>query len=278
MLGAVVGDVIGSLYEVNNIKEKDFSLFSNQSRYTDDSVMSCAIAQSCLDYCKNKNIEKFRKNVIKNMRTLGRLHINAGYGGTFIRWILTKNPVPYNSWGNGSAMRVSPVAWVSDSIEECEKLAEVSSSVSHNHPEGIKGAKAIASAVFMANNGFDKEDIKDYIEKKYYDLNFNLDDIRDEYKFDVSCQGSVPQAIKAFLEGNDFEDVVRCAISIGGDSDTIAAMAASIAEAYYGIPKDIVDITNTYLSADLKQILNEFDYLRIKLKKIDLTEESPKKK
>lgn len=267
MLGAVVGDVIGSLYEVNNIKEKDFSLFSNQSRYTDDSVMSCAIAQSCIDYCKNRNIENFRKSVIKNMRTLGRLHINAGYGGTFIRWILTKNPVPYNSWGNGSAMRVSPVAWISDSIEECEQLAEVSASVSHNHPEGVKGAKAIASAVFMANNGFDKEDIKNYIEKKYYDLNFNLDDIRDEYKFDVSCQGSVPQAIKAFLEGNDFEDVVRDAVSIGGDSDTIAAMAASIAEAYYGIPKDIVDMTNAYLSSDLKQILSDFDSLRVESKK-----------
>ena len=276
MLGAVVGDVIGSLYEVNNIKEKDFSLFSNQSRYTDDSVMSCAIAKSCINYYNKKDIEKFRKDVVKNMRELGRLHINAGYGGTFIKWLLTKNPIPYNSWGNGSAMRVSPVAWISDSIEECEQLAEVSASVSHNHPEGVKGAKAIASAVFMANNGFDKEDIKNYIEKKYYDLNFNLDDIRDEYKFDVSCQGSVPQAIKAFLEGNDFEDVVRDAVSIGGDSDTIAAMAASIAEAYYGIPKDIVDMTNAYLSADLKQILNEFDYLRIELKKIDF-EESKKK-
>ena len=276
MFGAVVGDVIGSLYEVNNIKEKDFSLFSNQSRYTDDSVMSCAIAKSCINYYNKKDIEKFRKDVVKNMRELGRLHINAGYGGTFIKWLLTKNPIPYNSWGNGSAMRVSPVAWISDSIEECEQLAEVSASVSHNHPEGVKGAKAIASAVFMANNGFDKEDIKNYIEKKYYDLNFNLDDIRDEYKFDVSCQGSVPQAIKAFLEGNDFEDVVRDAVSIGGDSDTIAAMAASIAEAYYGIPKDIVDMTNAYLSADLKQILNEFDYLRIELKKIDF-EESKKK-
>lgn len=267
MLGAVVGDVIGSLYEVNNIKEKDFSLFSNQSRYTDDSVMSCAIAKSCINYYNKKDIEKFRKDVVKNMRELGRLHINAGYGGTFIKWLLTKNPIPYNSWGNGSAMRVSPVAWVSDSIEECEQLAEASSIVSHNHPEGIKGAKAIASAVFMANNGFDKESIKEYIEEKYYDLNFNLDDIRYKYKFDVSCQGSVPQAIKSFLEGNDFEDVIRNAISIGGDSDTIAAMAASIAEAYYGIPNDIADKTNKYLSSDLKQILSDFDSLRVELKK-----------
>lgn len=270
MLGAVVGDVIGSIYEVDNIKNKKFKLFSNDSRYTDDSVMSCAIAQSCIEYSKDKDIEKFRENVIKNMRELGKLHITAGYGGTFIRWILTPKPIPYNSWGNGSAMRVSPVAWVSDSIEECEQLAEVSASVTHNHPEGIKGAKAIASAIFMANNGFDKENIKNYIEEKYYDLNFKLDDIRETYKFDVSCQGSVPQAINSFLEGNDFEAVVREAISIGGDSDTIAAMAASIAEAYYGIPKDIADMANKYLSTDLRQILKEFDSLRVELKKVNM--------
>ena len=265
MLGAVVGDVIGSIYEANNIKNKNFNLFSTESKYTDDSVMTCAIAKSCIEYSNDKNIEKFRENVIKNMRELGKLHITAGYGGTFIKWLLTPNPVPYNSWGNGSAMRVSPVAWVSDSIDECEHLAEVSASVTHNHLEGVKGAKAIASAIFMANNDFDKEDIKEYIEKKYYDLNFKLDEIRDKYKFDVSCQGSVPQAIKAFIEGNDFESVVRNAISIGGDSDTIAAMAASIAEAYYGIPKDFVSKTDKYLSFDLKKILIEFDDVRKKL-------------
>ena len=268
MLGAVVGDVIGSIYEVNNVKNKNFELFSKRSRYTDDSVMSCAICQACIEYSKDKDVEKFRINVIKNMRELGKLHINAGYGGTFIKWILSNNPTPYNSWGNGSAMRVSPVAWASDSIEECELLAEVSASVTHNHPEGIKGAKAVAAAIFMAKNGFDKANIKKYIEEKYYNLNYKLDDIRESYKFDVSCQGSVPHAIKAFLEGNNFEMVIREAVSIGGDSDTIAAMAASIAEAYYGIPKEIVYITNKYLSEDLKNILKEFDDLREKLKKI----------
>lgn len=269
MLGAVVGDVIGSIYEVENVKSKNFNLFSNNSRYTDDSVMTCAIAKSCMDYSKDKNFELFKKNVINNMKVLGRTHINAGYGGTFIRWILSINSKPYNSWGNGSAMRVSPVAWVSDSLEECEQLAEISASVTHNHPEGIKGAKAVASAIFLAKKGFDKNNILDYISEKYYNLDFKLDDIRDSYNFNVSCQGSVPQAIKSFLEGNDFEDVIRNAISLGGDSDTIAAMAASIAEAYYGIPKNISEKTKEYLSFDLKQILNKFDNLRLEIENIN---------
>lgn len=267
MLGAVVGDVIGSVYEVNNVKAKNFELFSDESTYTDDSVMTCAIASACIEYLNNRNIEGFKKNVIKNMRELGRLHITAGYGGTFIKWLLTSNPIPYNSWGNGSAMRVSPIAWVSESIEECEYLAEVSASVTHNHQEGIKGAKAIASATFMAKAKFNKDEIRKYIEEKYYDLDFKLDEIRNKYKFDVSCQGSVPQAIKSFLEGNNFEDVVRNAISIGGDSDTIAAMAASIAEAYYGIPENLVIKTNEHLSIDLKKILIEFDNVRNELMK-----------
>lgn len=264
MLGAVVGDIIGSIYEINNIKKENFKLFSKDSRYTDDSVMTCAVAKSCIEYLDNKNLEEFKKSVIKNMRELGRLHITAGYGETFIRWILSENPIPYNSWGNGSAMRVSPVSWISNTIEECEQLAEISASVTHNHQEGIKGAKAIASAVFMANNGFDKEDIKKYIEEKYYDLDFKLNDIRHNYKFDVSCQGSVPQAIKSFLEGNDFESVIRKAISIGGDSDTIAAMAGAIAEAYYGIPDEIELNAEQYLSNDLFKILKDFDLIRHK--------------
>lgn len=267
MLGAVVGDVIGSVYEIKNTKDKNFKLFSNNSSYTDDSVMSCAIAKACMEYLEDENKENFKLNVIENMRNLGKKHIYAGYGGTFIKWILTPFPIPYNSWGNGSAMRVSPVAWISKDLDECEQLAEISASVTHNHPEGIKGAKAIAASVFLAKNGCSKENIFEYISKKYYDLNFTIDEIREDYKFDVSCQGSVPQAIKAFLEGKDFEDVVRLSVSLGGDSDTIAAMAASIAEGYYGIPKYISDKTKSYLTEDLIEILNDFDVARKQINK-----------
>lgn len=264
MLGAVVGDVIGSKFEKENFKSKNFDLFSDELEYTDDSVMSCAVACACIEYSSDKNIDNFRKNVIKYMRELGRLHITAGYGRAFISWLLTESPKPYNSWGNGSAMRVSPVAWISDNIEECEQLAEVSAAVTHNHPEGIKGAKAIAVATFLARNNHSKESIYEYISEEYYNLNFRLDDIRKNYHFDISCQGSVPQALKSFFEGNDFEDVIRNAISLGGDSDTIAAMAGSIAEAYYGIPQNISSSVKSYLSFDLVKILDDFDMVRIK--------------
>ena len=268
MLGAVVGDVVGSIYEANNTYSKNFDMFSKNSRFTDDSVMTCAVAKACIEYSKNKDLDDFRDNVIKYMRELGILYINAGYGVTFIKWLLTSKPVPYNSWGNGSAMRVSPVAWVSETIEECESLAKISAEVTHNHPEGIKGAQAIASAVFMARNGYEKKDIKKYIEEKFYNLNFRLDDIRLLYKFDVSCQGSVPQAIEAFLEEDNFENIIRTSISIGGDSDTIAAMAGSIAEAYYGIPIEISHLTEKYLTGDLKKIIKDFDSVRKQIENV----------
>lgn len=258
MLGAISGDVIGSIYEVNNIKNKQFELFDQKCTFTDDTVMTCAIALSCIKYLENKNKIVFKKNIVQNMQLLGRMYPNAGYGGTFIKWIFSNTPVPYNSYGNGSAMRVSPIAWISNDLNEVEELAEISASVSHNHEEGIKGAKAIASVIWMARNGFDKNEIQKYIEEKYYNLNFKIDDIRKYYKFDVSCQGSVPQAIKCFLESESYEDCIRNAVSLGGDSDTIAAMSGSIAEAFYGIPKYIELKTKEFLDDDLQKIINKF--------------------
>lgn len=262
MIGALAGDIIGSIYEVNNIKSKRFPLFGIGNRATDDSVMTCAISRACVDYSHTKDKDKFREDCIKYMRIIGRNHINAGYGGTFIKWLLVDNPMPYNSYGNGSAMRVSPIGWIADSLEETEELAEISSSVSHNHPEGIKGAQAIAASIWMLRNGYTKENVKEYIESKYYKLDFKIDEIRPYYEFDVSCQGSVPQAIECFLESTDYEDCVRLAISLGGDSDTIGAISGGLAEAYYGVPENIKNKTITYLDDELMKCVNDFEKVK----------------
>ncbi len=213
---------------------------------------------ACIDYNKTHDKKIFKLDVIKYMRFLGLKYINAGYDGTFIKWLLTNNPMPYNSWGNGSAMRVSPVAYVSSSLEEVLELSRISAEVTHNHPEGIKGAQAIASCVFLAKEGVNKTQIKKFVNDNFYNLNFTISDIRESYNFDVSCQGSVPQAIVSFLESDSFEDAVRNAISIGGDSDTIAAMSGSIAQAYYGILKKIQKIGMNYLDEQLKSIVIMF--------------------
>lgn len=256
MLGAISGDIIGSVYEHNNLKSKDFVLFSNVNRFTDDTVLTCAIGNACINYLQHKNKKIFETDVIIQMRKLGLSHINAGYGGNFIYWLY--NPVPYESFGNGSAMRVSPVAWVSESLEETLDLAKISACVSHNHIEGIKGAEAVAASIFLARNGESKENIKKYIMKNFYEINFTIDKIRDNYEFDVSCQGSVPQALECFFEANSFEDTIRNAISIGGDSDTIGAIAGSIAEAFYGIPENIKENAMLYLDASLRYSVDNF--------------------
>ena len=236
MIGAIVGDVVGSRFEWNNIKTKNFEFIVDFSRPTDDSVMTLAIAAAIIE-C-NDNFENLEANAIKWMQRIGNIYPNYGYGGSFRHWLKSNNPQPYNSWGNGSAMRVSPCAYASDNLEEVLALSDSVTKVTHNHEEGIKGARATTEAIFLARTGVGKKEIGNALEK-YYDLNFTLNDIREDYEFDVSCQGSVPQAIKAFLESNDFEDAIRNAISIGGDSDTIAAITGSIAEAYYGVPDNI---------------------------------------
>lgn len=253
MLGAIAGDIIGSIYEFNNVKYKNCKLFTKESRFTDDSVLTVATMDSIIN----------EKPFNENYKQWFRRHPDAGYGGSFIKWGFSDDFNPYNSWGNGSAMRVSPIGYYYNTLEEVLIKAKESALVTHNHPEGIKGAQAVASAVFLAKNNSSKEEIKHFIEDNFgYDLNESIDSIRAWYKFDVSCQGSVPQAIIAFLESSDYEDAIRNAISIGGDSDTIACITGGMAEAFYKeIPKFIIDEVYMRLPEEMIQVVKRF-YLK----------------
>ena len=251
MLGAIVGDVVGSPFEFDLNREtahsKNFPLVSRWSYVTDDSVMTLAVADALMRSMPKRGTvcsdETFRRQVIASMQILGRKYSGAGYGSRFIDWLYESDPQPYNSWGNGSAMRVSPAAWAFETLEEVEHFAELSASVSHNHPEGIKGAQATAGAIFLARTGHSKQEIRDYVATRYgYDLSRTLDEIRPTYHHVESCQQTVPEAVTAFLEGKDFEDVARCAVSLSGDSDTLTAIACSIAEGFYGIPDEISEM------------------------------------
>ena len=258
MLGAIIGDIAGSRYEWNNIKTKDFELLNSmECFFTDDTVMTLAIAKSLLE-C-NDNYNNLSSLATKNMVEIGRKYPDCGFGGNFYKWIMTDNHKPYNSFGNGAAMRVSTCGIVGKSIDEVKELSRKVTEISHNHPEGIKGAEAVACAIFLAINGKNMFEIRDFIQNNYYDLNFKLDDIRNNYTFDVSCQGTVPQAFEAFFESTSFEDAIRNAISIGGDSDTIAAITGGIAEAYYGIPNSIRKKALTFLDQKLLSILMNFE-------------------
>lgn len=250
MLGAIAGDIIGSRFEHARIKSKDFQLFNRQSLFTDDTVHTLAIADSLL----NKIPYPLK------LREYFQYYPNAGYGGRFRRWARSRQPAPYGSFGNGSAMRVSPIAWYYHSLDEVLEEALHSAEITHNHPEGIRGAQAVAGAVFIARNGASKADIRDFIQGRFrYDLSQSLDEIRPSYDFDVSCQGSVPQAVTAFLESTDFEDAIRNAVSLGGDSDTQACIAGSLAEAYYaGVPEEIARETLVRLDARLIDVFQKF--------------------
>ena len=257
MFGTIVGDVAGSRFEWHNLKSKKFDLFSKDCRFTDDTVMSAAIAKALMQ--AKEDFSDLEEKTVKYMQEIGRKYPKCGFGGKFRLWVASDDPQPYGSYGNGSAMRVGPCGWVAKTIEEAKMLSEKVTKTTHNHPEGMKGAEAVAVAIFLARNGKSKDEIKKYIASNYYPMDFKLDEIRKDYHFDSSCQGSVPQAIKAFLEGENFEDVIRSAISIGGDSDTIAAIAGSIAEAYYGVPERLKEQTSKYLTKDLLLIINEFE-------------------
>ena len=262
MLGAVFGDIVGSAYEWNNVKTKDFPFQTSFTRYTDDSVMTLAVAQWLMT-----DPDHSEEGLVREMQRLGRWHFKAGYGGRFKAWLMSSEPQPYNSWGNGSAMRVSPVALYATSIEEALELARKTANVTHNHPEGIKGALSVTECVFICKEAKDietaKEEIRIIIPQKYgYDLDRTLDEIRPNYKFDVSCQGSVPEAIIAFLESTSLEDCARNAVSIGGDSDTIAAIACSIFAANKGWRDDsLMSQFTKYLPCDLKAIMENFENL-----------------
>lgn len=262
MYGAILGDIIGSPYEFNayNYKAKDFPLFSEESCFTDDSVMTLAVAKAFMDTGLDASEEELTAALFRVMPEVGRRYPNCGYGGRFSMWIMLDDPAPYNSYGNGSAMRVSSVAWLYNELDAVRRAARISACVSHNHPEGIKGAESVASAIYLARTGHSKDEIKAYIEREFgYDLNRTCDEIRPTYRMNETCQSSVPEAIIAFLEGTDFEDVIRTAVSLGGDSDTIACMAGAIAEGFYGIPEELKQECRRRLTPDLLAILEEFE-------------------
>lgn len=285
MLGAIIGDIVGSIYEFDNIKTKEFEFFQENMELTDDSVMTLAVAKALMDTLETGNEEGFKNlsreiseeklkliqnkfgseinpkteleaNAILRMVEIGNKYPYMSYGTRFIYWL--EEPIAYNSFGNGSAMRVSPVAYVAKNIEEVKFLSREVTKVSHNHEEGIKGAEATAVAIFMARNGNSKEKIKSEMEK-YYNLDFNYEDLVKNYGFDETCQGTVPEAIYIFLESKDFEDAIRTAISIGGDSDTLAAIVGSIAEAYYDIPEELEKKALTYMDSFERKIYDEFE-------------------
>ena len=260
MYGAILGDIIGEPYEFYRIKTTDFLLVGDQNRYTDDSVMTIAVADGIMQNLDATDKE-MKKSIITSMRRYGRKHPDAGYGGMFANWIENDNSGPYNSFGNGAAMRVSSVAWLYPyDLERALHVAKLSAEVTHNHPEGIKAAEATTEVIWRANKGQDKDDIRTCVEQKYYSLDKTCDEIRPTYRFDVTAQGTMPAALAAFFQGNSFEEVVRLGVSLGGDSDTIGAIAGAMAEAYYGIPHHLkyMCIRKLAHSRDMYDVLNRF--------------------
>lgn len=256
MYGAIIGDIAGSRFEFDNLKSKDFELFSKYDTYTDDSVMTIAVAKA-LSESKKDDYKDLEEKLIFWMHEIGKKYPNCGYGGRFYYWIMNDETKSYNSFGNGSGMRTSACAFIAKDLDEALELSKRCAAVTHDHEEGIKGAQAISAAAFLARTGKTKEEIRAYINEHFYKLDFTLKQIRKSYRFDVTCMGSVPQAIEAFLESDDFEDCIRNAISIGGDSDTIAAMAGCIGEAYYGIPEGFKQKAEAYFDPYLKQMADE---------------------
>ncbi|MGD8569470.1 MAG: ADP-ribosylglycohydrolase family protein [Gammaproteobacteria bacterium] len=255
MLGAIIGDVIGSVYEATPVKVTDFDFFVPGTTYTDDTVLTVAIADAILH---NKDYER---NYEKMLRRYGRRYPNAGYGRSFYQWLQAEDPQPYNSWGNGSAMRVSPIGFAFHSNVEVLDQARKSAVITHNHPEGIKGAQATALSVYLARTGHSKQDIKQEIQNLFhYDLERRLDDVRDHYKYTLSCQGSVPEAIIAFLESCDYEDAIRKSISVGGDADTMACITGGIAQAFYSfLPVELITTVSEYLPDEFLDVIEKFD-------------------
>lgn len=252
MIGAIIGDIVGSRYEFNNHRSKDFELFDSRCFFTDDTVMTLAVADALIKSGgENRNLSDL---AVESMQKIGRHYPDCGYGGKFGRWMYSSTPAPYNSFGNGAAMRVSPVGMAAKDISEAKALSYAVTSVTHNHPEGIKGAESVAVAIVLARGGRTKEEIKKYIDENYYAIDFTLDGIRKTYRFNETCQNTVPQAFEAFFESKDFEDSIRNAISVGGDSDTLAAITGGIAEAYYGVPKALEQKALSYLDGRLLKI------------------------
>ena len=266
MFGTIIGDIVGSRFEFDDHKSKDFALFGNDGimdipcEYTDDSVMTVAVAESLLDRKGGESDDVFKKRLVERMHPQGRKRMNAGFGTLLYRWLRDGSAEPYGSWGNGSAARAAPAGWAAGTLAEAEHLAGLTAEVTHNHPEGIKGARAVAAAIWLARHGKDKEEIRQYIERTYYPDAFQrrLDELRLEYAFDASCRGTVPVALEACYESDSFEDTLRNAVSVGGDSDTLTGIAAGIAEAYYGIPDPIRREAMAFLDEEMRRIAVRF--------------------
>lgn len=260
MLGAICGDIIGSPFEFNRgNKTKNFDLFSTKSHFTDDTIMTIAVANALLQARPNASVDEIKELVTRSMKKWGHRYFYANYGTRFYLWLFKFHSRPYNSFGNGSAMRVSAAGWLYSTLEETRTIARATAEVTHNHPEGIKGAEAVAAVIYLARTGIPKKQIKEYIVQEFgYDLSRTCDEIRPNYKHFESCQQTVPEAITAFLEGEDFEDVIRTAVSLGGDSDTVTCIAGSIAEAYYGIPDHIKESVLEYIPNHFQRIVDTF--------------------
>lgn len=266
MYGAILGDIIGQPYEFDRGKKtKDFPLFCNNPRFTDDSVMTIAVYDGILNAGLTADEKTMKDAIITSMHTWGHKHPYVGYGRKFFFWIASKDTKPYGSLGNGSAMRVSSVGWLFDTLEHTREVARWSAEVTHNHPEGIKGAESIASVIWLARNGKSKSEIKDYVIKEFgYDLTRTCDEIRPTYHHIESCPQTCPEAITAFLEGNDFEDVIRTAVSLGGDCDTLTAIATSMAEAFYGMPNHLKEKCIEFTTKDMHEVFKNFEKYAIK--------------
>ena len=277
MYGAILGDIIGSPFEFDRgNKTKEFDLFTKGCDFTDDSVMTIAVGEALLAVGTEATVKKIEEAVVTNMQDWGKRYPYAGYGGRFRYWLRESNPKPYGSYGNGSAMRVSAAGWLYDSLERTREVARATANVTHNHPEGIKGAEATASAIYMARNESSKEEIKEYIEREFhYNLDRTLDEIRPGYHMDETCQRTVPEAIIAFLESKDFEDAIRNAVSLGGDTDTLGAITGSIAEAFYGISDVLIAECRSRIDEGLMtDILDEFDHILGRDKNADSDEKN----
>lgn len=261
MYGAILGDIIGSPYEFDRGgKTKDFPLFVPQSRFTDDTVMTLAVADALLDVTPEDPDDAIRGALISSMQRFGRAYPGIGYGAKFFAWLMADDPQPYGSWGNGSAMRVSAAGWLFDDLNTVLNMAKLSAEVSHDHPEAVKGAQAVAAAIFLARTGHSKSEIRVCTEETFgYDLSRSCGEIRPGYRHDVSCRGTVPPAITAFLEGADFEDVIRTAVSLGGDCDTLTCIAGSMAEAFYGVPEELKTACRQHLPHGLLTVLTRFE-------------------
>lgn len=265
MIGAIIGDIAGSRFEFNNHRSKEFDLLTDSCSVTDDSIMTLAVARAILEASKampsgtDGFYAALSELTVKYLREIGRRYPRCGFGGRFYRWIFSDNPQPYNSFGNGAAMRISPAGFIAKTEREAVRLSQTITAVTHNHAEGIKGAEATTVAIMMARRGALKSEIRQRIARDYYPLEFTIDEIRPTYRYHASCQETVPQAIEAFLESDSFEDAVRTAISLGGDSDTLAAITGSIAEAYYGVPANLKEAALGYLDDELRAIYDEWE-------------------